>query len=91
MLTKTQKEELRHVAREFLACRPKCAFTAEQARNMLARRPTLDFTPEVADLEEAFVFLTRLEQAREITASDLSSELAWQITAAGVQAHGRGF
>ena len=91
MLNKTQKEELRHAVREFLACRPKLAFTAEQMCDMMARRPKLDFVPEVSDIEEACVFLTRLEHTREVTADDLSSTSAWQITAAGSQAHGRGF
>ncbi|MCX6997552.1 MAG: hypothetical protein NTV49_10810 [Kiritimatiellaeota bacterium] len=89
MLTKTQKEELRHAAREFLACRPKLAFTAEQAQRMMARRSTLDFSPEVADVEEAFFFLEGLRQASSIT-DELGSSVAWQITSAGTLAYERG-
>lgn len=90
-MEKTQKEDLRHAVREFLAIRSKCAFTAVQIKAMMDRHPTLDFSTQTADIEEACVFLTRLEQARELTPDDLTSTSAWQITAAGVQAHGRGF
>lgn len=89
MLTKTQKEDLRHAVREFLACRPTCAFTAEQAAKMLARRPTLDFTPEAEDIVEAFVFLENFTQAQKVT-DELGSTVAYQITAHGVLAYERG-
>ena len=91
MLTKTQKEDLRHAVREFLALRVKLAFNVEQMHKMMARHPTLDFAPEVADIEEAAVYLYRLGQVRELSADDLSSVSAWQITVAGSQAHERGF
>ncbi len=89
MLTKTQKEELRHAVREFLACRPMCAFTAWQAAKMMARRSTLDFALEEADIAEAFVFLENLTQATKLT-DDLGSTVAYQITAQGVLAFERG-
>ncbi|MCX7006604.1 MAG: hypothetical protein NTY53_05040 [Kiritimatiellaeota bacterium] len=91
MLNKTQKEELRHQARKFLACRPRAAFTAQQAFEMLMFRSQLDFTFEVADLEEAFGFLAGLTpaQARSFY-DDLGSTLNWQITTEGVKAFERG-
>lgn len=88
MLTKTQKEELRHTVREFLACRSRLAFTPDQVRAMLARRPTLDFTPEAADIEEACVFLEGMSQAAKLT-DELGSSTAYQITPHGVLAYER--
>jgi hypothetical protein len=88
MLTKTQKEELRHVAQKFLALRPRCAFSAEQALGMLSLRPPLDFTFTAEDLAEAFAFLTGMGRALELM-DDLGSTITWQATPDGIKAFER--
>jgi hypothetical protein len=91
MLNKMQKEELRHLARKFLACRPRAAFTAAQAFEMLMFRPVLDFTFTAEDVEEAFQFLAGLNPAQAKPLTDtLGSSVAYQATAEGVLAFERG-
>lgn len=87
MITPDDKEDLRHMALEFLAVRSTGAFNLRQIRRGVEREAAFKFTDE--ELVGALQLLLGLKLVSQ-TPDTLGSTLYWQATSEGVLHYERG-